>query len=386
MWITLNIEIYVFLIALLLVVVRSILREHEYLKDEFFLICASLIFLCGLKIGTLFLPFSSYLLFHHVAACVNVIMWITIPYLVTIYSIKFCGYSRFLRRPLTSVVINAPIVVIVTMSLLSSKYSFIYNLNLFGTPVFGQFYYCLDLGIIFYSSLSIFNATGLFFKNRASNDKKRYFMYVSSVSVLCAIQLYSGFVRSSLFIIMMTLVTLVAYVDLISRRVFVDTLTGLNNRNLFNKYLSNVLESAEKERAYLTYVDVDDFKKINDTYGHHTGDIALRTIAESMRDLSLDFNTFNVRLGGDEFAILSFHYYEKELKEMVETLKHRIQVKAKTALPGITLSLSVGSTSLNVPDLTAKDLIKKADHKMYVSKQMKKRMFEEQNSQDGGSV
>ena len=78
---------------------------------------------------------------------------------------------------------------------------------------------------------------------------------------------------------------------------------------------------------YLTYVDIDDFKQINDENGHIVGDLALRVVAESMLDLSRKYNYFTARLGGDEFAIISSHTQESDIDLMISDIKEILQQK-----------------------------------------------------------
>jgi len=84
-----------------------------------------------------------------------------------------------------------------------------------------------------------------------------------------------------------------------------DALTGLANRVLFFDRLNGAIAAARrKEGAFaLLYLDLDDFKPINDTFGHEAGDLALRSVAERLRDCVRESDTV-ARLGGDEFVLL----------------------------------------------------------------------------------
>lgn len=83
----------------------------------------------------------------------------------------------------------------------------------------------------------------------------------------------------------------------------VDTLTGLPNRNLMRERLQAHFEETDKSQSALLFVDLDHFKDINDTLGHHSGDNLIRMAAERIADCVSEDDTV-ARIGGDEFNIL----------------------------------------------------------------------------------
>jgi diguanylate cyclase (GGDEF)-like protein len=91
----------------------------------------------------------------------------------------------------------------------------------------------------------------------------------------------------------------------VEHRTFHDTLTDLPNRALFLDRLDHALAVARRtgERVALLYLDLDDFKAINDSHGHLIGDMALTAVAERLRACVRPADTL-ARLGGDEFALL----------------------------------------------------------------------------------
>ncbi len=89
-----------------------------------------------------------------------------------------------------------------------------------------------------------------------------------------------------------------------------DFLTGLGNRNILYKYLNKKID--EKEPFYLVQIDLNNFKEINDTYGHLVGDEALKSFADKLKKSETSCEA--VRLGGDEFALV----FEEKNKTQVE--------------------------------------------------------------------
>lgn len=80
-----------------------------------------------------------------------------------------------------------------------------------------------------------------------------------------------------------------------------DTLTGLHNRNSVQEHLSDIQAAGTYSTAFL--IDLDGFKQVNDSYGHHIGDLLLKAVAERLRDLQTP-DILVARLGGDEFFLL----------------------------------------------------------------------------------
>ena len=106
-------------------------------------------------------------------------------------------------------------------------------------------------------------------------------------------------------LICMVLALLIFYIDTLNQQIHTDPLTQLNNRRRMNEFLAQRLSSIpEGERLHAIVLDIDDFKRINDTYGHTVGDEALATAALLLKTICSDSRSFLARMGGDEFVIL----------------------------------------------------------------------------------
>ncbi len=102
-----------------------------------------------------------------------------------------------------------------------------------------------------------------------------------------------------------TIVALIStYISLQEMQVITDPLTGLNNRVLLDQRFGAAVQAKNKdEHLYLMFIDADNFKKINDNYGHVAGDCALKAIADALRK-SCNPSDYVCRYGGDEFIVL----------------------------------------------------------------------------------
>jgi len=121
-----------------------------------------------------------------------------------------------------------------------------------------------------------------------------------------------------------------------------DIMTKLNNRMQFDLQLSKHIRKIEKHGGTFSiiYIDVDNFKQINDTFGHHTGDQVLITVAEQIRKLDKK-NNIVARYGGDEFIILSPDTDIRHAAQLAEELKRSIREQSTDDIPPFSCSFGV---------------------------------------------
>jgi len=153
-----------------------------------------------------------------------------------------------------------------------------------------------------------------------------------------------------------------------------DPLTGLPNRALFNDRLEHGLAQAQRHGWPLAvmFVDLDDFKTINDSYGHDAGDAALRIIADRLRDSTRDDDTVS-RHGGDEFLYLLMEVKdERDVTLIAGKLIEAIQAPCHLMAGGQGLTqcihASIGISLFPKHGTTAEALIQQADSAMYEAK------------------
>lgn len=156
-----------------------------------------------------------------------------------------------------------------------------------------------------------------------------------------------------------------------------DLLTGLPNRSLFNDRLEHGLAQAHRHGWTLAvmFVDLDDFKSINDSYGHDAGDAVLRTIADRLRESTRNDDTVS-RHGGDEFLYLLMEVKdERDVTVIVGKLIEAIQAPYRLVVGGQNISLSIhasiGISLFPNHGATAEALINQADSAMYEAKRNK---------------
>jgi diguanylate cyclase (GGDEF)-like protein len=150
------------------------------------------------------------------------------------------------------------------------------------------------------------------------------------------------------------------------RIAWTDSLTGVYNRHFFNEMLPRELERAQRYRHQLSVLllDIDDFKKYNDTYGHLKGDVALRTIARLFSNQLRSSDTI-ARFGGDEFVVILPEASRRKASAIAERIGEAVSAHS---FSNAQLGVSIGVTSFR-PGLTPEQLLDEADQDMYRRKQ-----------------
>lgn len=153
-----------------------------------------------------------------------------------------------------------------------------------------------------------------------------------------------------------------------------DTLTGIPNRLLFEHRMETILSTAHRygDIVALLTVDLDNFKEINDYYGHVAGDEVLRVIAQRLRK-HVDFEDLIARLGGDEFVIVITGFKSQiaahqEVKALCGILLKCIQEPVATLFGDIVARGSIGVSFYPVDGEALQDVLHQSDAAMYRAK------------------
>ena len=155
------------------------------------------------------------------------------------------------------------------------------------------------------------------------------------------------------------------------RQAFTDALTGLANRPLFIDRLDHVLARRRQDgRAPFSvlFLDVDDFKTVNDSLGHTAGDVLLVTLGERLQAMLRPDDTA-ARLGGDEFAVLLENAGETEARRVAARLLSSLSAPVPVGEHDVRVTVSIGiSVDNGAADMKADDVLRDADLAMYSAK------------------
>jgi|GEM_PF-1246451 len=150
-----------------------------------------------------------------------------------------------------------------------------------------------------------------------------------------------------------------------------DALTGLPNRLLLNDRLEHAIVSAQRKEQLLAlmFIDLDRFKTINDSLGHHVGDLLLKAVAERLSTCVRRGDTL-ARLGGDEFIVALYDLKTAEdativARKMLDSVSHPYMIEGRTLSTGCSIGISIYPS--DGPDVTT--LMRNADTAMYYAKE-----------------
>ena len=148
-----------------------------------------------------------------------------------------------------------------------------------------------------------------------------------------------------------------------------DPLSNLYNRRYIFEYLSNYLKGTLLEKRELSVIlfDIDDFKTVNDNFGHPFGDIIIKDFADICHEVFRNEDVIG-RIGGEEFLCILPRTDEKQCKVIAERLLKKISKKTYLEKPGLQITVSIGIATLSEVSPTSEMLYLHADTALYQAK------------------
>jgi len=150
---------------------------------------------------------------------------------------------------------------------------------------------------------------------------------------------------------------------------FLDSLTGIGNRRFIETQLKRMMqEYAEHDWSFsVLFVDIDHFKKVNDTWGHDVGDEVLKMVASTLHNNLRGFDIVG-RWGGEEFIVLLPNVTATVMKQVANRLRILVENSRYDGEEGkVKVTISLGAASIR-PGETIDQLVKRADGALYTSK------------------
>jgi diguanylate cyclase (GGDEF)-like protein len=160
-----------------------------------------------------------------------------------------------------------------------------------------------------------------------------------------------------------------------------DELTGLYLRDVFDVFLTKLIDENKRnsEELSLLMIDIDDFKKVNDNYGHQKGDEVLSKVGDILNDTVREMD-FAARYGGEELCIIMPNTNEKNASLIANRIREKI---SKVNFDEFSITVSIGVSQLNENITSSENLILYADKALYKAKNNGKNRIEiyEKNNQ-----
>lgn len=146
-----------------------------------------------------------------------------------------------------------------------------------------------------------------------------------------------------------------------------DALTGLYNHISFHEFYEKALEYGSQGAPFhLALVDIDNFKQINDKYGHRTGDMVLARVAQIIKD-HISPADIAARYGGEEFAILLFEKSFEEAYALIEQVRQELSHTSHEEMEQRAVTVSIGLQSY-AEGISKEKLFEEVDHLLYTAK------------------
>lgn len=198
-----------------------------------------------------------------------------------------------------------------------------------------------------------------------------------------AIPIWNAFVRLGFFIVISLLLARIKNTLKIEQEMAdTDGLTALLNGRAFRESLTRLLDFCRRIKRPITlaYIDLDNFKKVNDTFGHTEGDRVLRVVGSGLAR-SVRSTDIVGRLGGDEFAVALPDTNKVQARTVIE--KMHLQLMKEIGLHNWPIGFSIGVISFAPPPSSADEAIRQVDNLMYrVKKSGKNNIFFEEFSEN----
>ena len=167
-----------------------------------------------------------------------------------------------------------------------------------------------------------------------------------------------------------TIFMLIFYIQSMEKQISADPLTGLNNRGQLARYISQSSGAHKDAATYILMIDINDFKRINDNFGHAEGDRALVIVANALKRIvdGRNFPTFLGRYGGDEFILIAHTPSAPEIDRMIDEIRHGIAEDCFLQETPYVIFVGIGFDKVGGDADTVQKCIARADDNMYLDK------------------
>jgi len=240
----------------------------------------------------------------------------------------------------------------------------------------GNFYHRGDwslIAIAAYSAFFIYSIVIVLVNWKHMDKRDRMPLLLFSFPPLIGFLVQIQFYGSSFAWAGVSLSILMAYITIQNQTISTDYLTGLYNRRHLDGYLGNRIRNLSMDQKFAgIMIDIDDFKRINDKYGHIVGDRAIEAVASILRRF-FHYDDFISRYAGDEFVILINIKDQEALKEKVTDLQRQVALFNEKSKEPFEIQMSIGY-AIYTPDIDQcpDGFLNRLDKLMYENKSVRR--------------
>ena len=279
---------------------------------------------------------------------------------------------NFVSAKNSKILLIVPVIIAVVLNIASIFTGWTFSIGTNGRFETGKLFLLQSvisyLYLLFATVLSVSHAV----KSNYKPHKYEFFIYATYIvpGMLC------GFLED--FIPTVPILSLSMYLEinvifmlLRDRQITRDVMTGLNNKRVLDEQLEKeISKSSKKHPVSVFMIDIDNFKKINDVYGHIAGDDAIKLVAHCLKATAQKYGLTVCRYGGDEFSLINASHTGNN--EIVKALKEEIRNACTVSHLEFEVTVSIGYAICTDKHYHLQKLIDSADAFMYREKQSKK--------------
>lgn len=365
------IDIHVMVLLLLSILLFTLLFRHEAasVKGRLFMLVI-IVTIIGIIFEAVSLiivgiPTSAGILLQHFTTTILYIALPVVPYFMLLYT-HYNIHENINRMKKFALIAALPLS-INTLLILSNPFTSLYfTVSSDGIFLRQSFFYVMAATAFFYAVILII----IIIKDRKSAGRNEISVLIYAILLAITGPIIDTLIFGASYTwLTITLGILIVYYYLEDIILNIDYLTKTSNRRQLEQYLSKKI--ANKTGDFCGYMlDIDDFKSINDTYGHSTGDKALIEMVEILKDV-FGKKTFISRYAGDEFVIIQDYKNNDSIK--IEKLNRKLEEVNLANKREYSLNASIGmSVYQSDSTMTAEEFIIILDKKMFKVKNAKK--------------
>jgi diguanylate cyclase (GGDEF)-like protein len=274
-----------------------------------------------------------------------------------------------MNRPKIDAMVVYPLLFICALDILSIFTGWIFQINSEGHYQETELFWLQ--GFINYAYLLIPTAVTISraVHAKTKQDREEFLIYVLYMIAPLIAGIYEDeFVHVPLLALNILMMILILFLRIQNLRISTDALTGLNNRRRLNTFLAEKLVKTTEESSFLIFIiDINNFKAINDQYGHIEGDHALQKFSEVLKVVAAEYFGFAARYGGDEFCLV-MNQRGHTCEEIMENIKQTLLEAQQDDKKKYTITVSIGAAMFNDPDETPEAALNQADQMLYEDK------------------